>query len=59
MPTSTISKVAIVIEKGVPGTVGVSSVKQGGPSSGVEVPAPVSQMPSSSFQGAVFPQGCK
>ena len=51
MPNGTTSEDSEVIESGVLGVKGASSVNQGGPSSGVEVPA----VSSSSSQGALFP----
>ena len=59
MPTGIICGVSKVIEKGVLGIVEASSINQGGPSSSFKVPAPASQVPPSSFQGAVFAKGCK
>ena len=59
MPTGTISRFSKAIEKGVLGVIEASSVNQGGPGNSAKVLAPISQVLHTSFQGAVFLEGCK
>ena len=58
MPNGTIGRVSKAIEKCILGVMGVPSINQSGPNSGVKIPAPASQVSSSRFQGALFPEGC-
>ena len=51
---SMFGKYSEVIKRDILGVMGASSVNQGGPSSGVKVPAVL----FSSSQGALFPVGC-
>ena len=59
MPNGIIIGVSKVIEKGIPGVMGVASVNQGGPSSSVKVPEPASWVSPPRFQGVLFPEGLK